>query len=248
MLGDTIEEIAGNKGGIYKKGVPCFSVVQEGHKGERELREAAERVGAESFELVPIDSKLNTVKLGMPQLCLPTNVFLTHHFTGLPGKHQIINASLAVALARATFQSSRLPPTLSRLAEPFDAAQPIGTVPDSYLPYLERTRWPGRCQTVKQAGTTWFLDGAHTVESLTCCGDWAFGPDGMQKTGTGKRVLVFNCTSGRSAKALLGALIDAGRRAWNGQGPERWFDQVVFCTNVTYTDGGFKGGEYGECA
>lgn len=82
MLGDTIEEIARNKGGIFKEGVRCFSVVQEGHRGEKELREAAERVGvsqsiarcvdfalmrcqAASFDLVPIDPKLNAVKLGM---------------------------------------------------------------------------------------------------------------------------------------------------------------------------------------
>jgi folylpolyglutamate synthase len=55
-------------------------------------------------------------------------------------------------------------------------------------------------------------------------------------------VLVFNCTSGRSAHALLEALLDAGKRAWDSAA-EGWFDQVVFCTNVTYTDGGFKGGE-----
>lgn len=45
MLGDTIEEIAKNKAGIYKRGVRCYSVVQEGHKGEKELRDAAEHVG-----------------------------------------------------------------------------------------------------------------------------------------------------------------------------------------------------------
>lgn len=41
MLGDTIEEIARNKGGIYKKGVKCYSVAQEGGKGEKELGEMA---------------------------------------------------------------------------------------------------------------------------------------------------------------------------------------------------------------
>ncbi|KAJ9118306.1 hypothetical protein QFC22_004217 [Naganishia vaughanmartiniae] len=43
MLGDTIEEIARNKGGIYKRDVKCYSVVQEGGKGEKELREMAEQ-------------------------------------------------------------------------------------------------------------------------------------------------------------------------------------------------------------
>jgi folylpolyglutamate synthase len=26
--------------------------------------------------------------------------------------------------------------------------------------------------------------------------------------------------------------------------PGTFFDHVIFCTNVTYADGGFKGGEY----
>ncbi|KAJ9093464.1 hypothetical protein QFC19_008323 [Naganishia cerealis] len=245
MLGDTIEEIARNKGGIYKKGVKCYSVVQEGGKGETELREMAEQAQAASFDLVPVDPKLEKVKLGK--------------YSGLPGKHQVVNASLAVALCRSVFSSAALPSTLLRLSEP---AGPVGEVPDSYLPYLERTRWPGRCQTVQDPAstasrqTTWYLDGAHTVESLTCCGDWAFSEDGMfnaQASGLEdeKRVLIFNCTSGRSAQGLLSALLNAAKRGLQASHKEsdvddavvKWFDKVVFCTNVTYTDGGFKGGE-----
>ncbi len=45
MLGNTVEEIAKNKGGIYKKGVKAFSVAQDGEKGEKELREMAEGAG-----------------------------------------------------------------------------------------------------------------------------------------------------------------------------------------------------------
>jgi hypothetical protein len=51
MLGDTIEEIARNKGGIYKKDVKCYSVVQEGGKGEKELREMAEQAKVSVVEL-----------------------------------------------------------------------------------------------------------------------------------------------------------------------------------------------------
>lgn len=28
------------------------------------------------------------------------------------------------------------------------------------------------------------------------------------------------------------------------EAPEFFFDYVIFCANVTYADGGFKGGEY----
>lgn len=64
-------------------------------------------------------------------------------------------------------------------------------------------------------------------------------------------MLIFNCTSGRSARGLLAALLDAAKKGLQAQGQTndgddailKWFDKVVFCTNVTYTDGGFKGGE-----
>jgi folylpolyglutamate synthase len=163
-------------------------------------------------------------------------------------------------MCQTLFSSPDLPPSLAPYHEPASASD----VPPSYIPYLEKTRWPGRCQTVidplsdaeGNVTTTWFLDGAHTVESLTSCGEWVYGPDGMDSTATSsstegtpsrrkRRVLIFNCTSGRSAYALLGALLDAGKKATGKSSADvgSWFDRVIFCTNVTYVDGHFKGGE-----
>lgn len=243
LLGNTIEEIALNKGGIYKRGVPALSIKQEGGKGEAELREMADRVGASSFEVVPVLDQLKTIKLG------------------LRGKHQIVNASLAVALAKGVLASPSLPSDLSPLKAidnaSSSASSPVSSsttvLPPLILSSLESARWPGRCQTVTDPSngqTTWFLDGAHTVESLSCCGDWAFGEEGMKSGSDVKRILIFNCTNGRSAEQLLGALAKAGEQALKSrQGGlqattttvDKWFDHVIFCTNVTYHDGGFKG-------
>jgi folylpolyglutamate synthase len=202
VLGNTIEEIARNKAGIYKSGVPALSVVQEQVSGGEVLRSVAEKVGA-PFEVVP----------SIPETPL-----------GLKGAHQRINASLAVALAKG-FLKSR--------GERYDEV-----LPDSFRGPLERTRWPGRCQKVEQGETTWLLDGAHTTESLRSCGEWAW-------TEAAPNVLIFNCSGGRAAESLLGSLLDAGAGA-SGVSREQLgknFDTVVFCTNVTYTDGHFKGGE-----
>jgi folylpolyglutamate synthase len=82
---------------------------------------------------------------------------------GLAGEHQVQNASLAV-----------------RLAEVFLAAQAgAGPDPDTLRRALEGARWPGRCQVVRDpvhAHTRWFLDGAHTAESLECCMGWFVSP------------------------------------------------------------------------
>ncbi|KAL1411354.1 Folylpolyglutamate synthetase [Vanrija albida] len=212
VLGTTIEDIARNKGGIYKKGVPALSVPQEYPAGLKVLEACAIAHGALPLEVVPI----------IPKTPL-----------GLRGEHQRINASLAVALSKKFLEAQGKP-----------LADADAVIPESFVKPLADTKWPGRCQTVPQGETTWLLDGAHTVESLRSCGEWAWAPESdVSGAGGGPNVLVFNCSGGRQGETLLGALLDAGA-ATSGvsrEGLGKTFDTVVFCTNVTYTDGGFKG-------
>jgi folylpolyglutamate synthase len=77
---------------------------------------------------------------------------------GLAGTHQRQNANLAVHVAHAFLRSH-------------DSI----ALPTPFVNGLEKARWPGRCQEVVDSTdpqTRWFLDGAHTVESLDCCMDW----------------------------------------------------------------------------
>ena len=201
VLGNTIQEIAKNKAGIYKKGVPALSVRQD-QAGDVLERVAAEN-GASEFKVVPT---LKNVPLG------------------IRGQHQYINASLAIGLSKSFLERQK--------GLRFDE-----DVPESFKEPLRLTKWPGRCQSVEQDGINWLLDGAHTIESLKSCGEWAWD-------GKSPNVLIFNCSGGRAGQVLLGALLDAGAttsgktKAELGEG----FDTVIFCTNVTYTSGGFKGG------
>ena len=205
VLGNTIEEIARNKAGIYKRGVPALSVKQD--QGGEVLERYALEVGSR-YEIVPM----------IPETPL-----------GLRGTHQRINASLAVALAKSflAVQDSK------RFREgDFDEI-----LPPSFVQPLRSTRWPGRCQKVNQGKTTWLLDGAHTVESLRSCGEWAWD-EGRPE------ILIFNCSGGRAGESLLVALLEAGARMAKKTVAEigNSFDSVIFCTNVTYMDGHFKGG------
>ncbi|KAL7423542.1 Folylpolyglutamate synthetase [Cryptotrichosporon argae] len=216
VLGNTIDEIARNKAGIYKAGVPAFSVEQS-NGGGGVLEAYAREVGA-PFAYVP----------AIPDVPL-----------GIRGVHQRTNAALAVALARS-FLVARPPP-----GSTLDLAAPV---PASFLEPLASTKWPGRCQTVvrPESKTTWLLDGAHTVESLTACGEWAYdaASSGAATPASSRpNVLIFNCSGGRAAESLLGSLLDAGARTAGVSRAElgKTFDTVVFCTNVTYTDGAFKG-------
>jgi folylpolyglutamate synthase len=202
VLGNTIEEIAKNKAGIYKSGIPALSVPQDQVSGGEVLRKTAEEVGA-PFEIVEI---------------IPEGIKL-----GVPGSHQRVNASLAVGLARKFLE--------------IKGNKLENGLPESFKRPLRETKWPGRCQIVQDGPTKWMLDGAHTTESLTSCGRWAWKegkPD----------VLIFNCSGGRAAETLLASLLEAGAET-SGKTLEELgagFEEVVFCTNVTFADGGFKGG------
>ena len=61
------------------------------------------------------------------------------------------------------------------------------------------------------------------------------------------RVLVFNCTSGRAGGDFLAAMFakakqQLAKHASADMHPGALFNRVIFCANVTYADGGFKGG------
>ncbi|KAF8450542.1 Mur ligase [Boletus edulis BED1] len=225
VLGGTIEAIARQKAGIYKKDVPAFTVEQHDPSTDLEaiLRETAMNVKASEFRVVKEFSALKDIKLG------------------LAGRHQWSNASLAVELARA-FLTKKHP---SLYPDP---------IPGDFVAGLENTKWPGRCQTIldpHNSETTWFLDGAHTEESLKCCIQWFASPNvGLFDQPTGDahrplRVLIFNCTSGRSAEVFLRTIFNELETQLSiFKSPEetiRFFDQVIFCSNVTYSDGHFKG-------
>ncbi|KAF9226599.1 FolC bifunctional protein [Gyrodon lividus] len=222
VLGGSIEAIARQKGGIYKQDVPALTVEQIHRPTDLEsvLREIASDVGASEFRVVKELSGLKDIKLG------------------LAGKHQLSNASLAVELAHTFF----------RQKGDSSYSQPLS---ENFVAGLENTKWPGRCQTVRDSNypdTTWYLDGAHTAESLTCCVDWFVSPRIGFPGFPGERplrVLIFNCTSGRSGEEFLGTIFNGTKTQLSTfESPEAastFFDQVIFCSNVTYTDGHFKG-------
>ena len=63
--------------------------------------------------------------------------------------------------------------------------------------------------------------------------------------------MIFNCTSGRSGATFLESMLRSTAERLEFCESEvtasTFFDTVVFCTNVTYADGHFKGGESFSC-
>jgi len=220
VLGKTIGEIAWQKGGIFKEGVLAITVNQP-QEGMNVLRQRSVDLKASEFIVVPPMPELSDIPLG------------------LAGTHQITNAGLAVTLSQ-------------RFLELKESIVPQKSLSDTFIEGLKATRWPGRCQTVSDPNyppLVWFLDGAHTTESLQCCIEWFVSPIAALRTVSERvnptRILIFNCTHGRSGPLFLETILAtiAAQLQLHGSGEisHTFFKKVMFCTNITYADGHFKG-------
>ncbi|XP_036383632.1 folylpolyglutamate synthase, mitochondrial-like isoform X1 [Megalops cyprinoides] len=215
LLGDTIEEIAWQKAGIFKPGVPAFTVKQP--RGSiAVLQDRAKEMECPLF--VCPDLEMYRVPPGSLRL-------------GLEGQHQHSNASLALQLSFSWLQqrhlrgihvSVRLP-----TAETTTLCQaPAFQLSPLMVKGLEDTRWPGRTQMLRHGPVTYFLDGAHTTHSMIACVRWFSKATTQQETPAEVsvvRVLLFNATGERDCAALLRPLVSCH------------FDFAVFCPNVAET-------------
>ncbi len=143
-LGDTLAEIAAEKAGILKHGVPLVSgPLSEGPKQVVEAR--AEYLGA------PVDTLGDEFSIEDVVVDLAGTTF-TYRSNGsinglrgrtpLVGGHQARNASLAI-----------------RALEWFDS----GMTHEQVSQGLAAVRWPGRFEVLSADGGTWVLDIAHNV-------------------------------------------------------------------------------------
>ncbi|TIB82768.1 FolC bifunctional protein [Wallemia mellicola] len=217
LLGNSIRQIAQNKGGIYKQNRPAISVNQP-EDGIETLQECANKVHA-PFTLID-DQKYNLDDIEL----------------GLKGQHQKLNAKLAIEAAKAFIQSTDND-NFKNILQNHD----WNVLPEVFVDGLVNARWPGRCQTVadpSRQNTTWYLDGSHTTDSLKACMDW-FG-DIVKSDANNKRYLIFNCTNGRSAHTLLSTMLHTfSSVAGESVNISTFFEKVIFCTNITYISGNF---------
>uniref|UniRef100_A0A2R5LDA6 Folylpolyglutamate synthase n=1 Tax=Ornithodoros turicata TaxID=34597 RepID=A0A2R5LDA6_9ACAR len=201
LLGTTIREIAWQKAGIMKKGVPAFTVPQP----EGGLQTLLERATEKECRL----------QLAPPLLAYDWDIERCK--LGIPGEPQEQNASLALQLCRTWLHAAAnvaREPDLQRLFVEDDCFLSIATpflIPQPTAKGLAMCHWPGRCQTVQVAkGLTYFLDGAHTLESLQCCLRWFREASASEEVGGRevRQVLFFNCIGDRRPEMLLSLLVD----------------------------------------
>ncbi|MCK5445199.1 MAG: bifunctional folylpolyglutamate synthase/dihydrofolate synthase, partial [Rhodospirillaceae bacterium] len=98
FLGDDIESIAAEKAGIMKAGVPCLCAAQGSRKVERILKKAAEDL---SLPLMREGKDWFMRFKGKDLSFVQGNDALALKPPTLAGRHQVQNAGLAIACARA---------------------------------------------------------------------------------------------------------------------------------------------------
>ncbi|CAK7291106.1 Folylpolyglutamate synthase, mitochondrial [Vulpes lagopus] len=213
LLGDTVEEIAWQKGGIFKHGVPAFTVLQpDGPLAV--LQDRAQKISCPLYLCPPLEA----LEEGGPPLTL-----------GLEGEHQRSNAALALQLARCWLQQKDHQGLGElKVSQPSVLWQmPLAPVfqPTSHMRHgLRDTEWLGRTQVLRRGPLTWYLDGAHTASSVQACVRWfrqALRRSRVPRRGPEVRVLLFNSTGDRDPVALLKLLQPCQ------------FDYAVFCPNLT---------------
>lgn len=184
LLGRTLDKIAKEKAGIFKRGVPAFTVEQH-PLAEQTLKNAAEEVGA-PLKIINKDIEYSfrfgaTEDLGPhTRVCLITqNNQYMHLPVPLPGEHQALNCALALATV--------------------DALKGAGfTIPESQLHEgLAKTSLPGRMELVWNQPRI-LVDGAHNaaaVGALMRCVGAHVPYDSM--------VCIFGCCEDKDISAML---------------------------------------------
>ena len=135
ILGPTLADIAREKAGILKPGIPC-ALAPPPPEAWRPIADRAAAIGA-PLHLLGRDFSLEAGRYtGLHWRSDGITV-------GLPGPHQIENAALALAL----LELSSLPVT-----------------PEAAREGLRQVVWPGRLEVVSTRGVTVVLDGAHNPQ------------------------------------------------------------------------------------
>jgi dihydrofolate synthase/folylpolyglutamate synthase len=184
QLGPTLGQIATEKAGIFKHGIPALSAVQE-PEAEAALRAVAEKVGA------PLDIPGKTIEFSYRfessrmlgphnRICLTTpNSRFEHLAVPLIGEHQAINCGLALAV-------------IDRLKGRGFAINDVRAMEG-----LSKVQLAGRMELISQNPRV-LVDGAHNAASLDAVMK-AIG----QHIPYDSMVVIFGCCADKDVSGML---------------------------------------------
>jgi folylpolyglutamate synthase/dihydropteroate synthase len=123
-----------------------------------------------------------------------------------------VNFSLAVQM------SARWLRNRNKISQDSFDEEVLRFVDEKFVEAFRRCQFEGRFQRIEKERLTFFLDGAHTKESMDICTNWF--KKQIEKSKDVINVLVFNVTGDRDAAAILKSLHSMN------------FHYVCFTTNI----------------
>ncbi|XP_048321640.2 folylpolyglutamate synthase isoform X2 [Ziziphus jujuba] len=224
VLGNTLGQIASHKAGIFKPKIPAFTVSQS-----LEAMDVIQEIACQLMVPLEVAQPVDHKKLKGLEL-------------SLAGDHQFVNAGLAVSLCKCWLQRTG---NWEKLLKN-DILE--ADLPDAFLRGLSTAYISGRAQIVHDTYPTsyssshvsgsscgdliFYLDGAHSPESMEVCGRWFSSASKGNKNsseseegiwGNGhlqhkrenmessckmsKQILLFNCMDVRDPQILLPRLV-----------------------------------------
>ncbi len=193
-LGDTLQEIAREKGGIIKAGVPLVTAA-ETDVALVALRDIADRSGApfyRSQDLVSVVDPEKPVRRGTFEFLTP-GARLRGMTLGLDGPHQRENARLALAALEVLLTRRSAAGTVSRINP--------RAIRAGFRNIRRNTGLAGRLQKVGR-GNDLFLDVAHNPEGIRTMVE-ALGGGGKQKF-----TVVFGVMNDKDLSLMLSELTE----------------------------------------
>lgn len=195
QLGPTLAEIAAEKGGIIKPGIPVLSTVrrteaQDVLRKTARLQKAPAFFLGEAFFLHPSrepGAPEGAFRLQTASQKFPVNVKIEPLTVSLPGSHQIRNASLAVAATILLHQK-----TGSKVD------------PNKIARGLQRTTVPARIEIFPRSETlpTFIVDGAHNRSSIR-----ALIKTVREKFPESRLLLLFGVSMGKDVEGMLADIV-----------------------------------------
>ncbi|GMP23161.1 hypothetical protein CsSME_00000859 [Camellia sinensis var. sinensis] len=176
ILGNTLGEIAGEKAGIFKQGVPAFTV----HQPDEAMRVLEEKASQLDFVLCylalcyrclfNLSQQGKQVHLQVAPL-LDVSLLNGLHL-GLSGEHQYLNAGLAIALCSTWLQRTG--------HIKVNYLDQTSSLPEQFIKGLTTATLQGRAQIVPDrlidiespGDLVFYMDGAHSPESMEVCAKW----------------------------------------------------------------------------
>lgn len=199
LLGNTLKEIAWQKAGIIKKN-SCVYVMDQQHRDCNDvINDRFHELQGKRLSFLPSFDDYKWLNCNKPDFSQTADVNRS-------------NYSLAAQISACWLRKR------NKLPCDYFSNDILKVIDKKFVDAYQKCQFEGRFQRIEGEGITFFLDGAHTIDSMRICANWF--EKQLEKDNGNLNVLVFNVTGDRDSEQILEQLHSIK------------FNLVCFTTNI----------------